>query len=248
MVHIFLTMAIAGHAAHAVDPSKSESKSCEPTIVDPYAIVLPDFDPKQRAAHEHIVQRLRTLKDKPVHEQRKLRADDAADFIRVTGVPPNAKFMTADELGTMRHYSYKASQIIASKSLKAGPRTYIHPQAHEIRWYEDLTGVLLTTIKCHPAKLMMGLNAHDVGFVDVRLPANMTIIKLDECNYLIPGNPQRPDWIVEAFQKFKASGTPNPMLADQFKQLELIGGDHAPMEVPVLLKYFRPERSLVDPH
>ena len=86
----------------------------------------------------------------------------------------------------MRHYSYKASEIIASKSLKAGPRPYIHPQAHEIRWYEDLTGVLMTTITCHPSKLLMGLTA-DVGFVDFRLPADMTILKLDECNYLISG-------------------------------------------------------------
>lgn len=184
-------------------------------------------------------EKILSLKGKGVIEKKITSHADRQDIIYVYGIPNRVKKIEHQGEIIFRHYSVEHTEkIIASQSLKAGPRPFIDPEAHA-RWeYQDLSGIMFTTPDVDPHRLWMGVKKeHD--WVDFKLNPSIPVILCKEDNYLIPAQVNYPTWLRDAYQKYKATGIlTSPSYQDSFLKIDAEGGLMPQAEIPIqIIRY-----------
>jgi hypothetical protein len=165
---------------------------------------------------------------------------DGQDIYFYSGVPAYVKSASMKELKVLRHYSFAIDQIVASKSLKAGPRPFIIPEPHQRDEFVDLTGVFFTTPDFPPHKLWLGFN-DKTPYVDFVVDEKTGLLSLTEGNFLIPGAPSKPKWYVTMYEEYEKSGKAPDYLKEEFKRIKQSGGLKPQLEIPIqIINVFKP--------
>jgi hypothetical protein len=147
------------------------------------------------------------------------------------GVPSQVKLF--DHKGvTFRHYFGTTGQkqsAVTQKALVAGPVAYAQVSPGYRADYVDLVGVFLTKPDVKPEQV--GVPGHG-DYVDMRLPADTAVLEIEPgAIYLVPGDPKRPDWIVDYYNKFKAGEKVPDYVMATIKKIDAEGGLKEPTKV-----------------
>lgn len=165
---------------------------------------------------------------------------DGQDIYFYSGVPAYVKSASMKDLKVLRHYSFAVDAIVASKTLKAGPRPFIIPEPHQRDEFVDLTGVFFTTPDFPPHKLWLGFN-EKTPYIDFVVDEKTGLLSLTEGNYLIPGAPSKPQWYVTMYEEYEKSGNAPEYLKEEFKRIKASGGIKPQLEIPIqIIKVFKP--------
>ncbi len=160
---------------------------------------------------------------------------DRHDIEIFLGVPHYVKLHFSKKNQIFRHYSPEhKEEILKTKKLIAGPRTFIDPEAHLKKIYNDLSGVFLTTPKSDPHQLWLGYT-EETPYVDFFLPEGLAILELTPGNFLIPGARNTPPWIVNEYNKFINTGYSAYSKELDFEKIKNMGGVELALEIPISL-------------
>jgi hypothetical protein len=104
-----------------------------------------------------------------------------------TGLPEGVEVVSHGGI-PLRHYSFreKAEIIVQTGILKAGKVPYARGSRGSRTYFQDLTGIFLTTTGTDPGEVGVGDRNH---LVDVVLPPDVNLLKIEEGIYLIPSEP-----------------------------------------------------------
>lgn len=121
----------------------------------------------------------------------------------VHGAPSYIKPINPEGL-IFRHYFASKEHMesaLKDNTLIAGFTPYMQTSYKFKALYEDLTGVFLA---------LPGVKPEDVGvpgriyYIDLKLPIDTAVLEIEEGKiYLIPGEAKTPEWIIEAYNKYK---------------------------------------------
>lgn len=190
-------------------------------------------DARQRA------EKILSLVGKGVREEKLTSHPDQQDIIYVYGIPDQIKSVPHQGSTVFRHYSADHAQaIVDSKVLKVGPRPYIRPESHARREYQDLSGIMFSTPDFSPDRLWMGID-EQTDWVEFTLDTDIPVLLCSEGNYLIPTQRNYPDWIRQAYEKYRETGTVSyASLKAEFLRLDAEGGLRPQAEIPIrVLRY-----------
>jgi|GEM_PF-7066569 len=188
-----------------------------------------------------------SLKGNGLVEHKITSHQDRQDIIFVYGVPNAVKKIEHDGKTVFRHYSLEhLDAILASQTLKAGPRPFIDPEAHA-RWeYQDLSGIMFTKPDFDPRYLWMGIK-HDHDWVEFTLDASIPVLYCKEGNYLIPTQRNYPEWIRSAYRTYKNTGSaPSGSMRSMFAEIDAEGGLQPQAEIPIRIVRYQKDGVITD--
>ncbi len=183
--------------------------------------------------------RLLSLRSEPTTERVISSGPDQQDLIYVYGVPANVQEIQHQGKMVFRHYSPNhLPKILASQSLKAGPRPFIDPYPHARYEYQDLTGPMMTTPD-FPAQELWLEYSEKTNWVDFTLDAAIPVLLCKAGNLLIPTQKNYPDWVRAEYEKYKKTGVISmPSFELEFKRLDQENGLKPQAEIPIrILRY-----------
>ncbi len=188
---------------------------------------------------ENKTQHLLKLKEKDVVEKVITANNDRQDLIYVYGVPKRVHRINHEGQTVYRHYTTDSlNEILASKSLKTGPRPFIDPTPHA-RWeYQDMTGIMFTEPKFDPKELWMNVNEKS-DWVEFTLDPRVPVLFCKEGNYLIPLQKNYPDWMRKDYEKYLETGASAYKLEDEWAKLKATGGMLPRQEIHIQLTSYQ---------
>jgi hypothetical protein len=164
---------------------------------------------------------------------------DQQDLIYVYGVPTTVQEVKHEGKMIFRHYSPNfLPKILASQSLKAGPRPFIDPYPHARYEYQDLTGPMMTTPEFPASELWLEYS-EKTNWVDFTIDASVPVLLCKAGNLLIPTQKNYPEWIRAEYQKYRETGLVSmPSLELEFKRLDQENGLKPQAEIPIhIIRY-----------
>jgi hypothetical protein len=164
---------------------------------------------------------------------------DQQDLIYVFGVPPGFRRVNHQGQTVFRHYTRDSvDKIVASKSLRSGPRPFIDPSPHARLEYQDLTGSMFTTPNVKASELWMDLN-DQADWVEFTLSEEFPVFWCKDKNYLLPMQKNYPDWIRREYDEYLRTGVSKSRLDVEFERLRTMGGMTPPQSMPIRIKRYR---------
>lgn len=178
--------------------------------------------------------RLLNLRNQPVTQTTISAGPDQQDLIYVYGVPAQVSEIQHEGRIVFRHYSVSAiPKILASQSLKAGPRPYIDPYPHARFEYQDLTGPMFTFPDFPPNELWLNFD-EKTPWVDFTFDPSIPVLKCKDGNYLVPTQKNYPEWIRREYSHYRETGVISlPSLETEFKRIDQEGGMQPQAEIPI---------------
>lgn len=181
---------------------------------------------------------LRPMAGKPALERSvyKPANDRHEEEIEVTGLPDGARFAKTDGSEVFRHYTTAQGleSIRRGGGLWNGFVAYVQRSSGLWRkTFKGLDGVFLTKPGVEGDRV--GVPAKDFPhFVDVRLPAGLPLIELEQGRiFLIPLPARTRGWIADYYRKWVGGEPVAPMYQKTVADLDAQGGPGPDLAVPV---------------
>lgn len=193
------------------------------------------FTPEvKHLSNAHTIERMNALlkkKKEGVREEVVINNDEHIHTI-YHGVPDYVKPFNHKGV-VFRHYFANEEQkksALSTEALIAGPVAYAQVYFGGIRNdFPDLTGVFFTLPGVDPSEV--GVPGRTV-YVDVELPDDTGLVEIEPGKiYMVPGDPKRPDWIVDYYNKYKNGEKVPDYVLSTLKRIEAQGGIKEPTKV-----------------
>ena len=147
------------------------------------------------------------------------------------GVPDFVKSYNPEGV-VFRHY-FKSREVkekvLSEGYLLAGSVPYVQAGPHMKYYYPDLKGVFFTKPGVQPEEVgVPGLSV----YADFMLPADTAVLEIEPGkNYLVPGEPALPAWLVDYYLKYKNGGVVPDYVKKSIEKIEKEGGIKEPTKV-----------------
>jgi hypothetical protein len=231
--------------AHKISASKDPHVFQEVSIPSATKSLKPNATTK--LALSRALERSKSLVNKPSAKVGEVSGGlDLPDEIFFKGFPPGVKILTLAQRKKLKllQYTKKVDEIVNTQRLLPGARPYIDADAHQRVYYNDLTGIFLSSPVNDPQNLQLGLTRAS-DYVEVEIDPQVPLLQILPGIYLIPLPESVYDWLLLAYQRWLSTGKDPYGQEMKFQRLKTLGGPGNNLFVPIKILGYQKNQHFI---